>query len=66
MCVFVRARVRVLLLSQLLDEDGDGRRVCSHLLDEGVVVLPLWLQTHLEHKQLNASTGLCVYSYDEG
>lgn len=37
-----------LLLSQLLDEHGDGRGMSSYFLDEGVVVLPLWLQADLE------------------
>lgn len=41
----------ILLLSQLLDEDRDGRGVRSHLLDKGVVELPLWLQTHLKRKR---------------
>lgn len=39
----------VLLLSQLLDEDSDGRGVCSYFLDEGIIVFPFWLQTHLKH-----------------
>lgn len=37
-----------LLLSKLLDEDGHSRRLCSHFLDEGIVVLPLRLQAHLK------------------
>lgn len=40
--------VACLLLSQLLDEDGEGGALRSHLLDESVVVLPLRLQTHLK------------------
>lgn len=47
----VNVQVVVLLLSKLLDEDGDGGRVCSHFLDEGVIELPLWLQTHLNTRR---------------
>lgn len=49
--------VPVLLLSQLLDEDGDGGALRPHLLDEGVVVLPLRLQTHLETPAMSAPRG---------
>lgn len=48
--VRIRFRLCVLLLSQLLDEDGDSWWVGSYFLDKGVVVLPLRLQTHLKHR----------------
>lgn len=56
----------MLLLSQLLDEDCDSRCLCSYFLDEGVVVLPLWLQTHLKHTSNadSADTGEQAQSVD--
>lgn len=56
-CVCVCA----LLLSQLLDEDGNSRRLGSYFLDEGVVVLPLRFQTHLKE---HAESALTYYAFE--